>query len=120
MMHKKEVYKLIDYVELQNKINEHFERMCDEHYMINEDQFKYEYLWIYLKDDTLEYYLYSDKEILDKKLSEKEFAIIRLWLDDVELEGAIHYAVDSNEAFRVCKENIEQILNKPIETKNYI
>jgi hypothetical protein len=82
--------------------------------MINEHENKYEYLWIYLKDTTLEYYLCTDTEIMDKKLSENEFAIIRLWLDDVELEDAIHFSVDSDEAFRICKENIEQRLNKPM------
>jgi hypothetical protein len=112
MMHKKGKYKLVDYAELQDKINEHFERMCDEHYMIDEHQNRYEYLWIYLKDTALEYYLFSDTEIMDKKKSENELAIIRLWLDDVELENEIHYSVDSNEAFKVCKENIAQRLNE--------
>ncbi|GHV81424.1 hypothetical protein AGMMS49944_32150 [Spirochaetia bacterium] len=45
---------------------------------------------------------------MDKKKSENEFAIIRLWLDDVELEDEIHYGVDADKAFRLCRENIEQ------------
>ena len=49
---------------------------------------------------------------MDKKKSENEFAIIRLWLDDVELEDEIHYSVDADEAFRLCKENIEQMFNR--------
>ncbi|GHU70425.1 hypothetical protein FACS189450_04850 [Spirochaetia bacterium] len=103
---------MVNYAELQNKINEHFERMCDENYQINEHQNKYEYLWIYLKDDILEYCLWPDKEILEKKKSENEFAIIRLWLDDVELEDEIHYGVDADKAFRLCRENIERLLNR--------
>jgi hypothetical protein len=103
---------LTDYVVLQNKIDEHYERMCDDNYMIDKYHNKFECLWIYIKDNTLEYYLRSDKEIMNKRLSENEFAFIRLWLDDVELENEIHYSVDSNEAFRICKENIEKILNK--------
>lgn len=84
--------------------------MCDENYQIDEHQNKYEYLWIYLKDNTLEYYLWQDTEILDKKKSENEYAIIRLWLDDVELEDEIHMSVDADKAFRLCRENIEQLL----------
>jgi hypothetical protein len=98
---------MVDYFELQNKIKEHYERMCDENYMIDEHHNKFEYLWIYLKNTTLEYYLYSDKEKIDKN----EFALIRLWLDDVELENEIYYSVDSNEAFKICKEYVEQKLN---------
>ncbi|GHU66168.1 hypothetical protein FACS189447_06460 [Spirochaetia bacterium] len=103
---------MVDFAELQNKITEHYDRMFDENYMIDEYHNKYEYLWIYLKNNILEYYLYSDKEILDKKKSENEFATIRLWLDDVELGNKIYFCVDSNETFRICKENIEQILNE--------
>jgi hypothetical protein len=103
---------MVNYAELQMKINEHYERMGDENYMIAEYQNMYEYLWIYLKDDTLEYYLWPDSGILDKKKSENEFAIIRLWLDDVELEDELHMSVDADEAFRLCRENIEQLLNR--------
>ncbi|GHU84665.1 hypothetical protein FACS189473_2490 [Spirochaetia bacterium] len=110
---------MVNYDELQIKIHEHFERMCDENYNIDLpwtkdgiSQNKYEYLWIYLKDDALEYYLWQDREILNKKKSKNEYAIIRLWLDDVELEDEIHYCVDADKAFRLCRENIEQLLNK--------
>jgi phosphoenolpyruvate synthase/pyruvate phosphate dikinase len=112
MKTEKEKYKLVNYAELQNKIEEHYERMCDDNYMIDKYHNKFEYLWIYIKDTTLEYYLCSDKDIMNKKRSENEFAFIRLWLDDVETENEIYYSVDSNEAFRICKENIEKIFNK--------
>lgn len=100
---------MIDYIELENKINEHYERMCDESYFIDEFHNSHEYLWIFVKDNTLEYLLYTDIELLEKKRNNNEYAFIRLWLDDVELQDKVYFCVSSKEAFRICKKAIEKI-----------